>query len=59
MMKLNSLRETEEKYGVTVAMLKKLIANNQIERVKIGAKNFISEEVIEAYIEANTIKVAS
>lgn len=55
-MKLYSLKDISQRYGITVAMLKKLIANNQITRVKIGAKNFIADNIIEAYIEENTVK---
>ena len=55
-MKMYSLRGVHEKYGITVSMLKKLIANKEITRVKIGAKNFIREDDIEAYIEKNTFR---
>lgn len=58
-MKLLSLKNIYDKYGISVPMLKKLIINNQITRVKVGAKNFISEEVIEEYIKSNTIDVKS
>ena len=49
-----SLRGVNEKYGITISMLKKLIANKMITVVKIGAKNFIKEQDIEDYIETNT-----
>ena len=55
-MKLYSLKDIAQRYGVTVAMLKKLIQHNQITRVKVGNKNFISEDVIEDYIASNTIE---
>lgn len=54
-MKLHSLKDIADKYGITVAMLKKLIQHNQITRVKVGNKNFISEDVMEEYIASNTI----
>ena len=53
-MKMYSLKQIHEKYGITVSMLKKLIQNKQITVVKIGAKNFIKEIDIEAYIDGNT-----
>ena len=53
-MKMYSLRGVNEKYGITISMLKKLIANKMITVVKIGAKNFIKEQDIEDYIETNT-----
>jgi len=56
MSKLYSLKDVHDKYGISVGMLKKLILNNQITRVKVGAKNFISEDVIEKYITGNTIE---
>lgn len=56
-MKLYSLKQIAETYGISVAMLKKLIANKQLTRVKVGNKNFISQDIIEAYILSNTIKV--
>ena len=55
-MKLYSLKDIAQRYGVTVAMLKKLIQHNQITRVKVGNKNFISEDVMEEYIASNTIE---
>ena len=55
-MKLHSLKGIAEKYGISVPMLKKLIQDNQLTRVKVGAKNFISENVIEAYIKLNTVE---
>ena len=55
-MKMYSLKGVHDKYGITVSMLKKLIANGKITRVKIGAKNFIREDDIEAYIEKNTYR---
>ena len=53
-MKMYSLKGVNEKYGITVSMLKKLIANGKITVVKIGAKNFIKEQDIEKYIDDNT-----
>ncbi len=58
-MKLNSLKGTFEKYGISVPMLHKLIQHNQITRVKVGNKNFISEDVIEKYIADNTIQATA
>ncbi len=58
-MKLHSLKDIASRYGISLPMLKKLISQNKITRVKIGAKNFIPEEVIEAYINANTINANS
>ena len=55
-MKMYSLRGINDRYGITISMLKKLIANKQISVTKIGAKNFIKEEDIERYIEDRTIK---
>ena len=54
-MKLFSLKDISNRYGITIAMLKKLIQHNQITRVKVGNKNFISEDVMEEYIASNTI----
>ena len=54
-MRLNSLRGTSEKYGISLPMLKKLVFNKEITVVKIGAKNFIKEEDIEAYIDERTV----
>ena len=54
-MKLNNIKETSCKYGISEAMLKKLILNKQITRVKVGNKNYISDEVMLTYIEKNTI----
>ncbi len=58
-MKLHSLKDIAKIYGITVPMLQKLIQNNQITRVKVGAKNFISEDIIEKYISDNTVKASA
>lgn len=55
MYKLHSLKAIAQKYGISIPMLKKLISQNKITRVKVGVKNFISEEAIEEYINQNTI----
>lgn len=59
MRKIHSLKAVHEKFGISVPMLKKLILNGKIERVKIGVKNYISEEVVENYIADNTIPAGS
>ena len=58
-MKLHSLKDIATRYGISIPMLKKLISQNKITRVKVGAKNFISEEAIEDYINTNTISANS
>ena len=55
-MKMYSLRGINEKYGISIPMLKKLVQNKDITVVKIGAKNFIKEEDIENYIEERTVR---
>ena len=55
-MKMYSLRGCNERYGITISMLKKLIVNKEITVVKIGTKNFIKEEDIEDYITKRTVK---
>ena len=55
-MKLNSLKDTSSKYGISLSMLKKLVFNKDIDVVKIGTKNFIKEADIEAYIENRTVR---
>ena len=49
-----SLKDINNKYGISIPMLKKMVANRMITVVKIGTKNFIKESDIEQYIEANT-----
>ena len=58
-MKMYSLKGIYVEYGITVPMLKKLIADKKLTRVKVGAKNFIRKDDIEAYIERNTIKATN
>ena len=53
-MKMYSLKDINNKYGISIPMLKKMVANRMITVVKIGTKNFIKEADIEQYIEANT-----
>ncbi len=53
-MKLYSLKGINEEYGITISMLKKLIATHKLTVVKIGNKNFIKESDIEDYIHKNT-----
>ena len=57
--KLRSIKEQSERSGISESMLKKLILNREIQRVKIGYKNFISDNVIDSYIDNNTIKVGA
>ena len=57
-MKMHSLKGINDKYGITVSMLKKMIQTGQITVVKVGSKNFIKECDIESYIDSNT-KVAT
>lgn len=52
---LYSLKEIEERYGIKVSMLKKLISNKEITVVKVGVKNFIRETDIEEYILSHTV----
>ena len=53
-MKMYSLKDINNKYGISIPMLKKMVANRMITVVKIGTKNFIKESDIEQYIDANT-----
>ena len=53
-MKMYSLKDINSKYGISIPMLKKMVANRMITVVKIGTKNFIKESDIEQYIDANT-----
>lgn len=55
-MKMYSLRGISEKYGIGLPMLKKMVANKDLEVIKIGAKNFVREKEIENYIERRTVK---
>ena len=59
MSKLHSFKDVHKQWGITIPMLKKLHQQRTIEVVKIGAKNFISEQTIENYIKANTISAKS
>lgn len=54
--KLYSIKDTYETFGITESMMRKLILNKQIEYVKVGAKNFIKESTILAYINSRTVK---
>lgn len=56
---LFNLRQIEEMGLIKVDMAKKLIANREVESVKIGNKIHISRQEIIRYIEANTIEAAS
>lgn len=55
-MKLYSLKEIQDTYGIKVSMLKKLISNREITVVKIGVKNFIRAEDVEDYISTHTVR---
>lgn len=50
-----SLKEIEEMSSISLPMLKKMIANAQIERVKIGNKNHISRIELIRLLTENTI----
>lgn len=51
-----SLRGVNDKYGISIPMLKKLVANEEITVVKVGNKNFIKEEDIHQYIDERTVR---
>ena len=53
-MKLYSLKGANEEYGITVAMLRKMIKNRDLSVTKIGNKNYIKRDDIEAYILDHT-----
>ncbi|KAB7887135.1 hypothetical protein [Poseidonibacter ostreae] len=55
--KIRPIKEQSERKGISVPMIKKLIFNKKLEYVKVGAKVFISDAVIEDYIQSNTVKV--
>lgn len=55
-MKMYSLKEIKEEYGISIPMLRKMINNGVITVVKVGAKNFIKKTDMDEYIERNTIK---
>lgn len=47
--------EVAETFHCSLAMIRKLHANREIEVVKIGNKNFIKESEIKRFIDENTI----
>ena len=53
---MHSIKGINEKYGISIPMLKKLVSNKMVTVVKVGTKNFIKESDIEKYIEDNTVK---
>ena len=55
-MKLYSLKDISSTYGISVSMLKKLIYSGHIEHIRIGVKYFLTEEMIDTYIEKNRSK---
>lgn len=55
---LFNLKQIEEMGLIKVNMAKKLIANRELEIVKIGAKIHITRLEIIRYMEANTIEIA-
>jgi len=56
---LFNLRQIEEMGLIKVDMAKKLIANKELEIVKIGKKIHISRAVLLNFIESNTIEAAN
>ena len=54
-----NLKEIEEMNIIKIDMAKKLIAQNEIEVVKIGNKLHISRSELIRYLEANTIVACS
>jgi len=54
---LFNLKQIENFGIIKIAMAKKLIANNELETVKIGNKIHISRDEIIRYLQANTIPV--
>lgn len=52
---LFNLKEIEDMGLIKVNMAKKLIANRELEIVKIGSKIHISRQELIRYMEANTI----
>ncbi len=52
---LFNLREVEDMKIIKIDMAKKLIANHEIEYVKIGNKLHLSRSVLIRYLEENTI----
>lgn len=56
---LFNLREIEEMGLIKICMTKKLIANKELEIVKIGNKLHLSRVELLRYLEANTIGAAS
>ena len=58
-MKMYSLKGINERYGITISMLKKLISNGKLTVVKIGNKNFVKESDIENYINVNTTEATN
>ena len=55
-MKMYSISGVHEKYGLTISMIRKLIYTKQWTTTKIGNKNFLKEDMIERYIDRNTVR---
>ena len=54
---LFNLKELESMKIIKVSMAKKIIANGELEVVKIGNKLHVARETLIRYLEANTIGV--
>ena len=50
-------KQAKEIKGLGTPFLRKLVLNKEIEYLKLGNKIHFKEEVLDAYIEANTIKM--
>lgn len=55
---LFNLKDIEDMGLLKISMAKKLIANRELEFVKIGNKIHISRAELIRYLESNTIRVA-
>jgi len=52
MAKFESPKELAQRIGLSVGLIKRLIAENQIEHVIIGARSFVPDGSFERFIEA-------
>lgn len=54
--KMYSIKSSSIETGISIAMIKKLIANKELSVVKVGNKNFIKESTLINYLNTRTIE---